>query len=206
MTSIGDSFGWPFQDPGWFGKIVVQGLIFIIPIIGWIALAGWVILLIDNYRAGRRELPPAGFHLQKGVALFVVVFVYNVVLSIPGDVLSAGASSTSGRSTLGGFVGLIFGLLYAFIASSLYLNTYRRGLNGGFDVGGIWATATSNLNATIIAALMFIVAGLIGALGVCLLCIGLIFTIPFGAAIQAGIVTWYEGQLSGQPQLPAQLA
>jgi len=40
VTSVADSFAWPFQDPGWFGKIVLQGLIAIIPIVGWIALAG----------------------------------------------------------------------------------------------------------------------------------------------------------------------
>ncbi len=206
MTSIGDSFGWPFQDPGWFGKIVVQGLIFIIPIVGWIALAGWVIMLIDNYRAGRRELPPAGFHLERGVALFVVVFVYDLVLSLPGDIISLGASSGSSRSSLGGLVGFLFGLLFAFIAPALYLQTYRRGFNGGFDIGGVWAMATGNINTTFIAALMFIVAVFIGAIGFCLLFVGLIFTIPFSAAITAGIVTWYDQQLSGQPQLPPQPA
>ena len=44
MTSVGDSFAWPFQDPGWFGKMVVQGLIFIIPIVGWIAMVGWFVM------------------------------------------------------------------------------------------------------------------------------------------------------------------
>ena len=37
MSSVGDSFAWPFQGPGWFGKMIVQGLIAIIPLIGWIA-------------------------------------------------------------------------------------------------------------------------------------------------------------------------
>src|SRR2546425_85309 len=67
MTSVGDSFAWPFQDPGWFGKMIIQGLIGIIPIVGWIAMVGWFLLILDNYRAGRRELPPAGFHLERGI-------------------------------------------------------------------------------------------------------------------------------------------
>src|SRR5438270_832929 len=79
MTSVGDSFAWPFQDPGWFGKMIVQGLITIIPIVGWIATAGWLIMTIDNYRAGPRELPPAGFHLGRGVALLFTI-PYSVAI------------------------------------------------------------------------------------------------------------------------------
>src|SRR5437879_12539122 len=93
MTSVGDSFAWPFQDPGWFGKMIVQGLITIIPIVGWIATAGWLIMTIDNYRAGRRELPPAGFHLGRGVALVVVYLIYIIVFPRPGGLLPAPATS-----------------------------------------------------------------------------------------------------------------
>src|SRR5258708_37791262 len=83
MTSVGDAFGWPFQDPGWFGKMIVQGLITIIPIVGWIATAGWLIMTIDNYRAGRRELPPAGFQLPRGAGVFFVFPSYIIVFSVP---------------------------------------------------------------------------------------------------------------------------
>ena len=88
MTSVGDSFAWPFQDPGWFGKMIIQGLIGIIPIVGWIAMVGWFLMILDNYRAGRRELPAAGFHLERGVGLFVVFLVYVIVFSLPGLLLT----------------------------------------------------------------------------------------------------------------------
>ena len=195
MTSVGDSFGWPFQDQGWFGKIVVQGLIFIIPIVGWIALAGWLVMLIDNYRAGRRELPPAGFHLERGIALFVVVLVYDIVLSIPGDILNAG--SRNGSSGLGSFVSLVLSLLFAFIAPALYLKVYRGSFAGGFDVGGVWQMATRNTNNSIIAGLVIFVAGIISVAGIILCFVGLIFTIPYGAAIVAGAVVWFEGVTEG---------
>src|SRR6266571_579753 len=92
MTSVGDSFAWPFQDPGWFGKMIIQGLIGIIPIVGWIAMVGWFLLILDNYRAGRRELPPAGFHLERGIGLFVVFLVYVIVFSLPGALLTRSAA------------------------------------------------------------------------------------------------------------------
>jgi Protein of unknown function (DUF4013) len=207
VTSVGDSFGWPFQDPGWAGKVAVQGLIFIIPIIGWIALTGWLVMAIDNLRAGRRELPPAGFHLEKGIALFVVVFVYNLVLSIPGEILNGVGQNRGGASALGGLVGLALSLLFAFIAPALYVKTYRGGFQGGFDVVGVWNLAVSHTNTSVTAGLMYIVAGIIGALGILLCCVGLIFTVPYGAAVIAAIVTWYEGQVEGpQPMVPGQPA
>ena len=203
MTSVGDSFAWPFQDPGWLSKMVVQGLIFIIPIVGWIALAGWLGLTIDNYRAGRRELPPAGFHLERGIALFVVLLVYGIVIAIPITVLYTvgGAGHNGAVSALAGLINLALTLLFAFIAPSLILHTYRGGFNGGFDVNAVWETATANTSNTVIAGLLVYVARLVGGIGFLLCCVGALFTIPYSTAITAGIVTWYESTLSGSGPL-----
>src|SRR2546429_7077844 len=85
--------------------MIVQGLIFIIPIVGWIALTGWLVLTIDNYRAGRRELPPAGFHLERGIPLFVVLLVYGIVIAIPiGLLYSVGGAGRNGA--ISGLAGL----------------------------------------------------------------------------------------------------
>jgi len=56
VNSVGDAFGFAFRDPKWVQKILIQGLILIIPIIGLIALAGWMLMTFDNIRAGRQEL------------------------------------------------------------------------------------------------------------------------------------------------------
>ena len=204
MTSVGDSFAWPFQDPAWFSKMVVQGLIFIIPIVGWIALAGWLVLTIDNYRAGRRELPPAGFHLERGIALFVVLLAYGIVIAIPITVLYTvgGAGHNGAVSALAGLINLALTLLFAFIAPSLILHTYRGGFNGGFDVNAVWETATANTSNTVIAGLLVYVARLVGGIGFLLCCVGALFTIPYSTAITAGIVTWYESTLSGAQSAP----
>jgi len=154
VNSPGDSFAWPFQDPGWFGKMIVQGLIYIIPIVGWIAIYGWLLMTIDNYRAGRRELAPAGFHLARGIALFVVYLVYAVIIEIPGGIVLglAAGNHSSGLAAIGYAIDSLAALFILFLLPSIILSTYRSGFAGGFDVAAVWATATRDPGTTVIAA------------------------------------------------------
>ena len=199
MTSVGDSFAWPFQDQQFFSKILVQGLITIIPIVGWIATFGWFMMIIDNYRAGRRELPPAGFHLERGIAIFVVYLVWAIVFSIPGGILQSVGSNNdnAGLTSLGGLIGFVLSLLLAFLAPSIISATHSSGFGGGFNVAGIWQNATVNPTNSIIAGLLIWVASIISWAGIILCCVGLLFTIPYGVAIMAGVVTWFQGVSGG---------
>ena len=112
MNSAGDAFAFPFRSPGWLGTIVLQGLILIIPIIGQIALAGWLLGTLDNLREGRQELAPAGFHLGRGAGLFFVFLIYGFVLAIPGIILGVAGGSThsAGLSALGNVISFALGM------------------------------------------------------------------------------------------------
>jgi Protein of unknown function (DUF4013) len=204
MNSVGDSFAWPFQDPGWFGKMILQGLIGIIPIIGWIAAAGWMMLTIDNYRAGRRELPPAGFHLGRGAGIFFVYLIYSIVLAIPGGLITGlgGAGNSGALAPLGNLIDFVLRLFLLFLAPAIILFTYRGGFSGGFDLNGIWRMATGSTTNTLLAGLVILVANIIGGLGAILCLVGLLFTIPYGLAITAGVVTWYEQVMAGPARVP----
>lgn len=200
MTSIGDAFTWPFADREWAAKMVVQGLIAFIPIIGTIALLGWVVTTVDNYRAGRRELAPAGFYLERGIALWVVLFVYGIVAGLPGGIVNGvGAASQDGHGLafIGGLLYIAGYALLIFLAPSIFLNTYRAGFAGGFDVASVWHLAITEPSPALLAAVIFLVANFIGALGVVVCCVGLLFTIPYSGAILAGALTWYERELAG---------
>src|SRR2546430_16974612 len=59
--SVGDAFGWVARDPEWIGKTLIMGLIGLIPIVGGLQLTGWMLAMLDNLRAGRQGIPPAGF-------------------------------------------------------------------------------------------------------------------------------------------------
>jgi hypothetical protein len=206
VNSVGDAFSYQFQDPGWVGKILVQGLILIIPIVGLIATAGWLLMTFDNLRAGRRELAPAGFHLSRGLGLFGVWFLYSLVLSLPGDIvggISAMATFSSAAnpnhpfdiSTInapGSFLSLVGELVLDFLLPSIIVMTYHYGFSGGMDVPRVWRLATTNPTNSIIAGLLIFVAGIVGALGIIACCIGVFFTGAYSATVIVGIAAWFE--------------
>jgi hypothetical protein len=210
MNSVGDAFSYPFRDPGWISKIVVQGLILIIPIVGWIATAGWLMLTYDNLKAGRQELAPAGFHLGRGIGIFGVFFIYTIVINIPAWILDGMGSAASSQNTYAGAPFTALGSLWSFLAElfiyfltpSLIVLTAQHGFTGGLDIQRVWALATGHLNNSIIGGLVIFVAGIIGLLGLIACCIGVFFTITYSIAVQAGVASWFD-RMQAAPAAPS---
>src|SRR5258708_31635978 len=132
MQNVGNSFGLPFRSPGYFGPLVLMGLIGLIPIVGWSNSLGWMLSIVDNYRSGRTDLPPAGFqYIGRGATLFLVVLVYALIIGaifavpffliLAGSIASASASTATPVSTafFGGcfvtYIGLILLLSLAIV-------------------------------------------------------------------------------------------
>jgi Protein of unknown function (DUF4013) len=199
VNSAGDAFAFPFRSPGWLGTIVLQGLILIIPIIGQIALAGWLLVTLDNLRDGRQELAPAGFHLSRGIRLFGVQFIYGVVLSIIPAILEGIGSAMQQSNgsgvallTLGYLLNLVAVLLLAFLFPALILITHEQGFAAAMNVGAVWRLATANVGNSAAAGALIIVAHIIGGLGFILCFVGVLFTTAYAYAVTAGVVDWYR--------------
>lgn len=200
MNNVGDALAFPFRDPAWVGKIVVQALILIIPIVGVIALAGWMLITFDNIRAGKQELAPAGFHLSRGIGLFGAWLIYAIVLGLPGGILSGIGSGMDANQEFSGTPFTVLGSLLNFAAQlflyfllpSIIVMTYHRGFSGGLDVQGVWRLATSNVSNSVMAGLMMFVAGIIAALGIIACCVGVLFTATYSAAVMIGVTSWFE--------------
>ena len=205
MDELSDSIAWPSRDPEWVTKVLLIGLIGLIPIVGQMNLYGWMLSALDNLRAGRPQLPPAGFHyIGRGVNLFVVWLVYGLVLGAVVSVLFVlGFGISLGTDGRGSAIGvpvfllayalLILGVLaYYLVTPVIIVATERGGIGGGLNVPSVIDMIRLDVNIVLNHGLFALVAYLIGGIGAIFCLIGQIFTQPYGFAVLAGIVHHYE--------------
>jgi len=167
---------WFTTTPDWFQRVIVTGLIGLIPIVGGINTIGWALNATDMVRSGWKELPPAGFqHLERGVAPFVVSLIYGLVLSFVLVILVAFAVvlGMSGRTQLVIAIGIglvILVLLVAWWLAALYvfaavlIGSDKLGIGRALDPRLLYALARANHDASIRVALLY--AGATIAVGV----------------------------------------
>ena len=210
MERIADAFAWPFRDPDWLPKVLVMGLILLIPVVGAMAGLGWMLAALDRLRAGEERLPPANFrHLGRGFELFVVYLAYYLALLLVAALTYVPAvvilTSQSGDSPNGPLVALGVALLvltFSFLTLATLAMTFAMpALVLTFDEGGIGAGLRVNRVVrralrmpvnTLIGGLMLIAAGIVGQLGLIVCLIGVAFTQVYALAMQAWIIRSYE--------------
>ena len=214
--SLGDSFAWPMRDPEWFGKLVLMGLISLIPIVGWLQLLGWMLTALDHLRHGWQVLPPAAFrYATRGVNVFVASLVWGLLaavvvygamgLMIFGMLATTPHPSSETSSSSAAFplvlfplmfamtasIGLIFLVLYLFVPVVI-LYADRGGLGGAFNVAGFFHAIRTSPKETVAAGALALVTYFISSLGAYLCYVGILFTIPYSIAVLAGVLRWYE--------------
>jgi len=205
VNELSDSIAWPSRDPEWVRKVLLTGLILCIPVVGAIVLLGWMLAALDNLRADRPVLPPAGFsYLGRGVNLFVVSLLYGVALLVVfgilfGAGLSIALSGTNAASLLGvalillGYaILLVAGLGLSLVTPAIVVATERGGIAGGLNVPGVVRLVGADVEESLRAGLFALVASLIGSIGAIACLVGQFFTTPYGYAVLAGVVHHYE--------------
>jgi hypothetical protein len=221
-TNVGDAFTWAFRDPEWVSKLILMGLIGIIPIVGSMQLLGWMLSTLENLRAAQQTLPPAAFrYATRGLPLFLAGLIYGVVglaifyggffLLFFGVMDLGHPSQTSSHALPAGFLFLMFGTMSFFFAATLLLYllapvvilfTDRRGIAGAFDWPGFVHAIRTSPKEALAAGALALVAYLVSGLGSYLCYVGLLFTIPYALTIMAWVLRWFE--LKARPgALPA---
>jgi hypothetical protein len=210
VDRITDAFAWPARDPEWLTKILIVGLILLIPIVGAINGIGWMLATLDRLRAGEQALAPANFsHIGRGLRLFVVNLAYGLAIVlvaaaiyVPALLIASGQSQGSANpalvsvaivlSMLAFSVATLGSLALNFALPSIVLATDRGGISGGLHVSAVLRGSRINLANTLIAGLMLIAAGFVGSLGIVLCGIGVLFTSAYALAMQAWIIRSFE--------------
>lgn len=182
---------WFMSTPDWFTRILVTGLIGLIPIVGTINVYGWTLTATDMVRRQWRELPPAGFqHLERGVAPFVVGLVYGVVALMVFGILAVAAISIGlsdrGRLAISIAVGLLavlvslaWWLFMLYVFGATIVGSDRLGIGSALDPRRLWAIARANGGLSLSIAGTYFVGSLV--LTIVGLAVGAV--VPFGALI-----------------------
>lgn len=210
-----EAFTYVFDDSNWFKKILIAGLISLIPIVGQLYLLGWMIEIARRVKAGRENILPTthfGYFLTLGLKAFLVSLVYSIPLilaniflrTMGGAAVSSETSDTvsfffMSMSCFGSFFSLLFGIIAA--VGSLY--GYCRlaetdEISAAINISNAWATIKANWQLYLIVFLLEIVTTIIGSLGG-VICIGVILTAPYAIAIDGHLI----GQLNLNAVTPA---
>lgn len=197
---LGKAFSYVFDDEQWISSILIGGLIVLIPIIGQLALLGYMLEAARNVATGNpRPLPQwnnFGEKLSLGFGGFVISLVYALPLILLSMALicfpilaATGARSEEAAVTILGSLGCIVPLIIvlSILIQPLLLAAMVRYLQTGslgaaFQVGEVIAMVRADLGSWLVLWLLSLLCGFIASLGTAVL-IGIIFTYPYSQAV-----------------------
>ncbi len=200
------AFSFVKDEKDWIQKLLITGLIALIPIVGILYVAGWLFEISRRVMNHEAEiLPEVNFskYISVGFKACVISFVYmlpctvlNAFSSLSNNILSGSNSDaiTFIRVSIScgfGLLGTILGIALSLILIAAYirfLDSYE--ISSAFNFSAVWKIFTSSTKDIFILWLFNILAAIIASVGVIFCFIGIVFTVPYASA------TW--GHLLGQ--------
>ncbi len=208
---IGSSFSYMFQDDDWIKKILIGGVVGVIPIVNFAAI-GYMIQIIRNVREGQ-ELPlpewdEFGKYFVDGLWVFLIFLVWMIPIIVVACLQGIGSAALSDASSdAAGALGIIsacftcvivlWGLVIAAVSPAIMVRFAEIGeFMAGFQFSELADIIRANVGNYIIVILLMWVAGLIASFGVILCFIGVIFTQFWSYLVTGNLL----GQLAAQEQ------
>jgi hypothetical protein len=203
---IGRSFSYVTEDQEWWKKVLIGGLLTLIPIVGPFYALGYMLTALKNVIDGREiPLPEVledfGSKIVKGLLISVILFIYMLPLIIVSSCAGGGSAAfpeliddsdtasivAAVWSGCFGCLSLLYGIvvsLFVPYAMAIYADTGQFG--EAFKLGKIFAMLKSAIGPTIIALLVSALAGFLAGIAGAILCgIGFFATTFYAQLINA---------------------
>lgn len=200
------AFTYVFEDPDWIKKIIIMGLIFLIPVLGQIVLVGWMVDIIRKMiRHEPVTLPELAFGAQlgDGFKLVIVTLIYaapiivlgiiqGIISGVAGGMASDGSMAEAGGALIAivsicfGLVYFIYGIVLGFVMPIVYGRYAEFGTIGsGLQFGEILSMAKKVVVPLLITIVGNIAASFVASLGSIACGIGVLATTAYAMAVMA---------------------
>lgn len=113
---IGRSISFIFEDRSWIVKMIIFGVLFLVPIIGWLMIGGYLLRLLANVINGESSPLPEWNNWGGDLAGGLKAFVVGLIWSIPSAILQGIASAAD--TAIFSLIGWVIGILFSAIALS----------------------------------------------------------------------------------------
>jgi hypothetical protein len=196
---IGKAFTYVFEDEDWVKKVLIGGVLNLIPIVGLFFTSGYMLETLKNVMEGRPlplpEWDDWGNKFMKGLMTFIIGLIYSLPLIVIMCCLAGGVSVLAGQSedaanAAGSItpcfqcVNLLYSLvLMVFLPAILTKYAEAWELGAAFRFGEIFNLVKDNLNTYLIVLVITWLAGLVGQLGLLACLVGAAFTLFYAMLV-----------------------
>jgi hypothetical protein len=212
-VDIGRAVQYWMSDPNWIKKVLIGGLISLIPIAGALIVAGFYVRTVQQVQggsdAGLPEWGQWGDDLVRGLKLVGIVIVWMLPL-IAISIFTAMIGVVS--ETAGSLAGLMLNCLAFIYAIAFYFifpvivgrYAVTEQFAEGFKFAPIINDAQKIPSQLLIFVVMWFVISFVASLGVILCFIGVLFTGFIGYMVSAHLVAQISNQLGYGGRRPDQ--
>jgi len=207
------AFTYIFEDQRWLEKLVIPLLVTLIPIIGWMVVAGYLMRVTRNVAEHQAEPLPElefGADLGRGFKLFVANLLYGLPIVLVSLLLFLPLALTENSNAatafaiilaiLGGFAILLYALFMTVLMPAVNANlAVKERIGAAFDFKEIFRMLRNNFTAwLIVIGGILLGSAIIAPLGGIVLVIGAIVTGFYSQLIVAHLT----GQAYAHSQTP----
>jgi hypothetical protein len=195
ILNIEEMFKGVVADRDWIVKMLITGLITLIPVAGMLNLMGWTVACYRNRKQGITELPAATpGYMGEGFSFFLA-YLPLIGAFIAVEIVSAVIGMIIPFMFVFNFLLTMALIVYGWVASPaiMYLYMEQNDRFASMNYKAVYDLIMSNTASYFNIWLAFFVAGLVSSAGGIAI-IAVIFTVPVGAVLQANALADYSSQ------------
>lgn len=201
---IGRAIQYWLSDPDWIKKVLIGGVLLIVPIIGWLIVGGYIIRTIQSISAGTDTPLPEwnqwGEDIVRGLKFAGIMIIWLLpvwVASICAFVLDlTGEGAASAAGLMLNCLGFIYSIAFYFIFPVIIGRfAQNEQFEAAFQISEIIQDAQKIPSQLLIFVVLYFVVSFVAGLGLILCIIGIFFTGFIAYLIIAHLVAQISGML-----------